>query len=463
MLETILITATLAAAEPPADELLRNYAAKLNEPTLAIPEEQRAWPVYVRALAVLEGHEAAAGIDLGDIDEAERRQAALELSWRAASMEHLGFVLQNADDPVFGPVRAAREKRPWEPREPAANPYLIVVLLSHLAVLTDLAREVRQDLASTKDPQRVVQNVRTLLGMARHAREQPMIITELAAAQMIVQTLDQLLELLATDPGALDDESLRALAGTVGSVDTRGRLDLALRTDGYMIADLIQRIYPPDPEPDDQLSEEGAYGLAALILDAGPHEPEDIDRLAPVLRVMVARHSGIVEEKRRIFELLHRQAQLNLWDDELVQIQADIDERLSDGNRFVPIAVNTPCVSSAVLRLEWAAQLRDAALVAIALELHRRGHGEYPESLDALVPEFLGRIPRDVFDGGPIKYRLVEPGPIVYSIGPNRRDNGGTPPLLHPPIRGRWTLSVAQAPRADEDWVLFPPPYLPED
>lgn len=70
------------------------------------------------------------------------------------------------------------------------------------------------------------------------------------------------------------------------------------------------------------------------------------------------------------------------------------------------------------------AQLR-AAAVALALERFRRRHGRWPDSLRALTPEFLDKVPADPFDGKPLRYRVSNSGVVVYSIGENGLDDGG--------------------------------------
>ncbi|MDX9981334.1 MAG: hypothetical protein RBU25_15015 [Lentisphaeria bacterium] len=79
---------------------------------------------------------------------------------------------------------------------------------------------------------------------------------------------------------------------------------------------------------------------------------------------------------------------------------------------------------------------RDAILRGMALFLAVRAyeteHGEPPETLDALVPDYLPRIPEDPFDGQPFRYlRRNVPGLppeawAVYGIGENFIDEGGT-------------------------------------
>ena len=66
------------------------------------------------------------------------------------------------------------------------------------------------------------------------------------------------------------------------------------------------------------------------------------------------------------------------------------------------------------------------ALIACALERFRLAQGEYPDNLNALIPQFLDTIPHDVIGGGPLHYRRASPGTFVlYSVGWNGRDDGG--------------------------------------
>jgi hypothetical protein len=67
-------------------------------------------------------------------------------------------------------------------------------------------------------------------------------------------------------------------------------------------------------------------------------------------------------------------------------------------------------------------------LVACALERYRLAHGEYPETLDALIPQFVDAIPHDVIGGQPPHYRRTTDGTfLLYSIGWSQQDHGGQP------------------------------------
>jgi hypothetical protein len=66
------------------------------------------------------------------------------------------------------------------------------------------------------------------------------------------------------------------------------------------------------------------------------------------------------------------------------------------------------------------------ARVAIALERHHLAHGEYPDTLDTLVPQFMAKIPHDIINGQPLHYRKTSDGQFfLYSVGWNENDDGG--------------------------------------
>lgn len=69
---------------------------------------------------------------------------------------------------------------------------------------------------------------------------------------------------------------------------------------------------------------------------------------------------------------------------------------------------------------------RDATRVALAIERFRRSQGRVPQNLDELVPEFLPALLLDPFDGAPLRYRATATEYVVYSIGPNGGDDGGS-------------------------------------
>jgi len=91
-------------------------------------------------------------------------------------------------------------------------------------------------------------------------------------------------------------------------------------------------------------------------------------------------------------------------------------------------------------------QWHSATLAALAIEMYRRDHGKLPASLQALVPRYLPGLPIDVYDGGPMAYRVTAHGPLLYSVGPDRVDDDGA----------RAAFEAAEETGSRGDIVFFP-------
>lgn len=95
-------------------------------------------------------------------------------------------------------------------------------------------------------------------------------------------------------------------------------------------------------------------------------------------------------------------------------------------------------------------------IIACALEEYRLEQGVYPAKLDELVPKYLAKIPHDVIDGKPMRYRRESQDSFVlYSIGWNRNDEGGvvkeTTETKTSPLFG---ITYASKDRTQGDWVF---------
>lgn len=76
--------------------------------------------------------------------------------------------------------------------------------------------------------------------------------------------------------------------------------------------------------------------------------------------------------------------------------------------------------------------------MACALERYRLVHGEFPETLAALPPEFIDRLPHDLINGLPLNYQRAENGQFVlYSLGWDSPGDDGKPDRTKP-ISGEW-------------------------
>jgi hypothetical protein len=121
------------------------------------------------------------------------------------------------------------------------------------------------------------------------------------------------------------------------------------------------------------------------------------------------------------------------------------------GEDFGDFGINSILLKT--LRVEAA---RDVVVTAIALKRFQLKHGQWPETLDKLVPEFLPSVPIDIDDGKPLKYRPNADGTyLLYSVGEDGVDDGGDPTTTGGTSFG-WQNSKAR------DWV-WPQPATPAE
>jgi len=70
----------------------------------------------------------------------------------------------------------------------------------------------------------------------------------------------------------------------------------------------------------------------------------------------------------------------------------------------------------------------DLLTVSFALRAYKAEHGKYPADLKALTPAYLKEIPTDIFTvGKPLSYKMIGKSCVLYSVGPDGKDDGGIP------------------------------------
>jgi hypothetical protein len=106
---------------------------------------------------------------------------------------------------------------------------------------------------------------------------------------------------------------------------------------------------------------------------------------------------------------------------------AAVHDSMRHYNPYKILALMTfPAISKSVVKFAIIQAQVDLACVACALERHHLARGGYPEALDALVPQFIEKLPHDIINGRPLHYRLTDAGQFVlYSVGWNEADDGG--------------------------------------
>ena len=188
-----------------------------------------------------------------------------------------------------------------------------------------------------------------------------------------------------------------------------------------------------------QLLAIGKYSLNCLggADESDPASPNDFEDF---LGKIIPR--GWYDREKLNYCALHRMELEGTFDparkrvspDQIESNRIELERALSGGRykRFihhrVVAALLLPALRNIAHRSAEAQTAANQAAIACALERHRLANGQFPEKLDALVPQFISQLPNDVLTGEPYKYRLTGGGQFVlYSVGWNEKDDGGTP------------------------------------
>jgi hypothetical protein len=98
-----------------------------------------------------------------------------------------------------------------------------------------------------------------------------------------------------------------------------------------------------------------------------------------------------------------------------------VSERFSQ----VFVVLFIPALNAALNAEDRGAMQEEVTRLGFALDAYKAEHGSYPKQLADLSPQYVEKIPQDVFSGKELIYKPKAKGFLLYSIGPNGTDDGG--------------------------------------
>jgi hypothetical protein len=443
--------------------ITRNYAAEFNTKASATPESDRAWPLYQRSASRFEEQDKdpfwdrwpdmrpgePAWEEVGA--RLEHNREALQYLREAARKPALGFMIYDLADKPADPYAVITTPAA------ASNPPYLDWTLDYLGRLRNGARWLKLDAvhaAATGERARTLEDLLSLFRMAGHAREHPIVIADLTSVAIFALACGVTGEIVADYGGVLSDEDLGRIAEQVGAFPGGPMV----RFDGERLffEDFLQRVYSDDGHGSGHMTAEGLRNIKRMQGDPNPRLSASELLFSP-FSVSIASRKDLHEAFDRLVKAVEADQGVPPWTRHGLLTDAEID-RLNDPSMargHTIVAVLGPAFTGAVRSSDDAGQMRGATLVAVALGRFHLATGAYPRRLDELVPEFLEAVPPDVFDGLPIKYVVAEGGPVLYSIGADRDDDGGVKPAPGSPNQHSVRNTLTRAP-PDGDWVLWP-------
>lgn len=276
----------------------------------------------------------------------------------------------------------------------------IALQLKHVQQLRGAVRLLTLELeihARRGDAQGAAQSLRTILATARSLQRQPIIVSQLVRVALnwvACKRLERLLPALR-----FSDTELARLDRDLAAIDYDAALRRALLGERAI---LFQHFADPTILGDE---------LPAV---AGWGPLRNMDRAAFLLLM-----KKYIDASQATQIPLHGA---------MSQAAAEVTAVLQSPSarwRYPITRFMTPSSSAFFNALCCGKAQRDVARSAIAIERYRRIHGELPQTLDALVPDLLPKVPADPFDGAPLRYLRTDSGCKIYSVGQDRIDQQG--------------------------------------
>jgi hypothetical protein len=444
-----------------------DYVAVLNRAIEATPEEDRAWPFYRRALLGLEPDwrqqlpargfaDSRPGSErwLELLEFTKQHQAELEMIRQGGERPALGFVLGvggSAYDPELWP-----EQKP--PSVDVSRQELATVGLPSLRSLFNIAAMLSADASLAReahDGKRLLRDIHSLLGLSRQLGKGALLLG-MVSLSAYERALDEIDRTLREDPMLIRSDDWIALAHQLSAAQVAGDL-ITLEFERMSFEDIVQRSFTDDGAGNGRLTPQGVTYMTGLFLPRGRNNWLK-EALHPAAGLLVASREEVAEEHARVAS----RAAGNLM---LPRREADWQGLLEELNRShrpifesinlwrIPLWGLASAGQHSQEAVERQLGHRDGLLVGIALEIFRREHGRYPDTLDVLVLQLLPAVPADRITGEPVRYRLNNNRPLVYSVGADRNDDGGRP-TARPRAAANW--DAKPDPMPDGDWILYP-------
>jgi hypothetical protein len=310
----------------------------------------------------------------------------------------------------------------------------LAVLLPHLGELKRLTQAASYEALLTLDSnsnEDAAASITMILGLARTLDEEPMQISQLlriGIVRIAATTLERSLIV-----GEWSDADLRGVGSAFAAAE---------KTNAMMRALIGERAGAiPYFRMSSREREEGRRSAPAN--EEGDTEP--IESLMPGLVPLVERATGFFERDLGFYlgamETNISLASLPFPRNLAVCTNiANQQELAANRNHYILSSLLLPGVGRILIRESACAARLITAQAALAVERFRLKNGCLPKDLSELVPGFFPAVPRDPFDGAPIRYKPLAKGYVAYSVGPDGHDDGGR----EPPVARRGTDHVPE-------------------
>ena len=263
--------------------------------------------------------------------------------------------------------------------------------------------------AENAEPQLATDSVISSFGLARSLAKEPILISQLvriACQALSVSTLEQVI-----NRTELTDEQLAELGERIASAEDLSDISVGFVGERCMGISIFQ-----EPE-----------SVGPGVVGGMPATPSlSLYRATGLADKGGLLYLGFMDDYIRLLQLPTH----------LRQEGADAIDAKIEATPKIYILLHTfmPALARVTTTdIRGIAQLRTAR-TALAIQRYHLANSKLPDALTHLVPTYLDAVPSDPFDGNDLRYKKLQTGFVVYSIGEDQSDDDGKE---RPPSRQR--------------------------
>jgi hypothetical protein len=372
-------------------------------------------------------------------DEEARKQIFKELdlvfkgSFRREDFPLIGDWVEANEQPLAMVAEASRRTKYFLPLvSPSRPPTLMDVSTAHMNLFHDMARALTARAMLRLEGGENGSALEDLLTVHRLARLfclSPMLIDRVLG--LTVETMACHGDRAAACSGRLDsEESKGALAALEALPPLPDFARVFDECERFMALDSVSMLYsgkqPAGMEEDQAQDTEylSTFDWNAIMATLNSYYDRIRDAFGEKDRRAVREALGAVD--REVEERAERVKALKPWKLILMRLLGRLFHDTM--NRIMTDMMVTLMIKPTAMLSDFGDALRmrfDLSRLVYALAAYHRDRGAYPETLDALAPGYLAKVPVDLFTGEALRYERNGDGFRAYSLGPDGKDDQG--------------------------------------
>ncbi len=283
-----------------------------------------------------------------------------------------------------------------------------------------------------------IDDIESILLLARFIENEPILISQLVRVAVVQIAVQNCWPLLQHDVGNAELVRLQKLFCDINMI---GPMTLALQGERAMDRDTFAMIRSEQINFDaiaDSTTLDGDDDDTPRALDNVPYGNEMKNALRAHVIFPIWRQVFSYEDERHALEEMQRMIDGTRTATKarsaagLQPLDAILKEKHRAGGeyrswKYFVTGLLVPATAKAGNRAFRSQTHCEMIVAAVALKRYHMRHKKHPNDLHGLVPEFVPQVPIDYMDGKPLRYRLDGDQFVLWSVGLDGKDNGGTP------------------------------------